>query len=239
MPPRIAFLTIGQTPRTDLVPDLLRWLPRDVEATELGALDGLDAEAINSGRPAAGYLTTGLSGEVRAAGTDAGRGSGILVTRMRDGSQVVVEKEWVAGRLQGLLDSLPAHEYRAAVLLCTGAFPRLSFSGLFVDAQHVVDHTVAALAHGARRLGVLLPLAEQADGFHYRPRVGQEMMVSHASPYEGDHFAAAGRALAGCDVVVMHCMGYTEDQRRRVAEAVGCPVLLARRMVAAAVAQLL
>jgi len=34
-------------------------------------------------------------------------------------------------------------------------------------------------------------------------------------------------------------MGYTGEQRRRVAEGSGRPVLLARRLVAAAVAQLL
>jgi len=37
----------------------------------------------------------------------------------------------------------------------------------------------------------------------------------------------------------MHCMGYTEAQRGRVAAASGRPVLLARRLVASAVAQLL
>jgi protein AroM len=37
----------------------------------------------------------------------------------------------------------------------------------------------------------------------------------------------------------MHCMGYTEAQRAVVAEASGRPVLLARRMVASALSQLL
>jgi protein AroM len=36
----------------------------------------------------------------------------------------------------------------------------------------------------------------------------------------------------------MHCMGYTEAMRRRVAAVTGKPVLLARRLVASAVAEL-
>ena len=54
-----------------------------------------------------------------------------------------------------------------------------------------------------------------------------------------DDFVEAGRALSDCDLVVMHCMGYTEAQRATVARASGRPVLLARRLVAAALSQLL
>jgi len=39
-------------------------------------------------------------------------------------------------------------------------------------------------------------------------------------------------------VIVMHCMGYTEAMRRTVADVSRRPVLLARRLVAAAVGQL-
>ena len=45
--------------------------------------------------------------------------------------------------------------------------------------------------------------------------------------------------MSKTDLIVMHCMGYTEAMRRRVAAITGKPVLLARRVVADAVAQLL
>ena len=98
---------------------------------------------------------------------------------------------------------------------------------------------MAALCAGMHRIGVLLPLAEQADDFHYQPDAHQELVTSWASPYRGDRFDEAGRELATCDAVVLHCMGYSEEHRRRVAEASGRPVLLARRMVAAGLGQLL
>ncbi|HSM60190.1 MAG TPA: AroM family protein, partial [Longimicrobiales bacterium] len=80
---------------------------------------------------------------------------------------------------------------------------------------------------------------EQAETFHWTPAPLQEVCVAHASPYLDDRFEAAAAELSTCDVVVMHCMGYTEEQRRRVREASGTPVLLARRLVASAMAQLL
>lgn len=215
----VTFVTIGQTPRTDLVPELAARLPVGVAVREIGALDGLDAEEVAALAPAA----------------DEAR----LVTRMADGSQAVVSKAWVQRRLQELLDGMTADADAVVVLLCTGEFPGLHAPGLFLDAQHLVDHGVAALCGGMRRIGLLLPLAEQADEFHWRPAAHQELRAAFASPYAGDRFDEAGAELADCDVVVMHCMGYTEEQRGRVAAASGRPVLLARRLVSSAVTQLL
>lgn len=215
----VTFLTIGQTPRTDLVPELTAHLREDVTVREMGALDGLSAEEVAGLAP---------------AGDDAR-----LVTRMRDGSQVVVRKAWVRDRLQELLDGSGADGRTLTVLLCTGEFAGLRAPGLLVDAQHIVDHGIAALCAGVRRIGLMLPLAEQADGFHWVPAAPQELRTTFASPYRGDRFTIAAADLVDCDVVVMHCMGYTEEQRERVADVCGRPVLLARRLVASAVAQLL
>jgi protein AroM len=219
MTPSFLFVTIGQTPRTDLVPEILRYLPQAVKVEELGVLDGLGPERIKELAPD--------PGESR------------LVTRLRDGTQVVVRKGWVERRLPELLDGIDPMGYTAVVLLCTGEFPGLQGPGLFLDAQHLVDYGMAGLCAGARRVGVLLPLAEQAQEFHLRPVEGQELEFSHASPYEGNRFEAAARELSRVDLVVMHCMGYTEAQRETVARVSGQPVLLARRLVATALANLL
>jgi protein AroM len=215
----VRFVTIGQTPRTDMVPDLVARLPAGTAIQEVGALDGLDAVAV--------------------AALGAAPGEARLVTRMADGSQAVVGKSKMHARLQGVLDGLDRDPSAVTVLLCTGEFPGLRGPGVFLDAQHLVDHGVAALCAGMERVGLLLPAAEQAGEFHWRPAPHQELSVTWASPYVGDRFDEAARELSGCDAVVMHCMGFTEEQRTRVARSSGRPVLLARRFVAAAVAQLL
>jgi protein AroM len=235
---RITFLTIGQTPRADLVPEILSALPRPVQAREWGALDGLSAAEIGSLAP--------------------DEDDHALVTRLRDGSQAVIGKRWVTGRIQAYLDrrsnggppgasiadgASAAGRWRASeatVLLCTGDFSGLRPRDHFLDSQHLVDGGVDALCHGAESIGLLVPLDRQQGEHHYRPPAGQRLRATYASPYDAeDDFATAGRALAVCDLVVMHCMGYTEAQRAVVAEASGRPVLLARRMVASALSQLL
>ena len=66
-----------------------------------------------------------------------------------------------------------------------------------------------------------------------------DALTGYASPYDGDRFQQAAGELAQADLIVMHCMGYSDAMREKMAELTGKPVLLARRMVATAVAQLL
>jgi protein AroM len=224
---RITFLTIGQTPRSDLVPEIVAALPSPVKVSEWGALDGLDSGAIQDLAP--------------------DEDDHALVTRLRDGSQAVIGKRWVTERIQTHLDerhvgdegpSWPSAE--ATVLLCTGDFSELRPHGLFLDSQHLVDGGVDALCQGAESIGLLVPLDRQQGEHHYHPPAGQRLRSAYASPYDSsDDFEEAGRALSECDVIVMHCMGYSEAQRSTVAEASGRPVLLARRLVASALSQLL
>ena len=120
-PPRVVMVTIGQTPRDDLVPEIVAALPRPVEVHEWGALDGLTREQIADLAP--------------------GEDDHALVTRLRNGSQAVIGKRWVTGRIQECLDARATagwHGSEATVLLCTGDFSELLTRGLFLDAQHPV-----------------------------------------------------------------------------------------------------
>ena len=213
---RFAMVTIGQAPRVDLVPDLSTGLP--VEVIECGALDGLDDREIEALAPA--------EGEAR------------LVTRLRDGREVTIAKTAAQDLVEDLLLRLDAQALDAIVLLCTGQFRQLKLRTPLIESQIVVDETVATLAGSVDRLGILLPHAEQIAEFHKVVAASDRLRFSHASPYRGQRFAEAGRELADCDVVVLHCIGYDEPMRQEVATASGRPVLLARQIVASALRDL-
>jgi protein AroM len=78
MPKRVAFVTIGQSPRNDVVPDILAETRVKFEATERGALDGLDDATIADLAPR--------------------RGEERLVSRLRDGREVLLGKPAIDGR---------------------------------------------------------------------------------------------------------------------------------------------
>ncbi len=215
---RAAFISIGQTPRVDLVPELGTWIGPGLEIVEFGALDALSSAEIES-------LAPRMDEEH-------------LVTRLRDGSEVVVGKNAIGDRVQQILDEIDSEAFDLSVLLCTGHLPSLRARGMYLESQTLVDHGVRALSGGADLLGVILPLAEQEEQFDRRPFAGKTLRFSHASPYRLHRLEEAARELAHADVIVMHCIGYTKAQRQRVARMSGRPVLLARRLVAAAIGQL-
>lgn len=216
--PRVAFVTIGQSPRVDMLPEILGAVRGEIEAVEFGVLDELGAA------------------EVAALAPPAGEAS--LATRMRDGSEAVIGKRPTGERLQALFDRLDGQGFDAITLLCTGYFEHIGSRTLLIEAQRVVDAMVDAFSLGCRNLGVMLPLARQVQEFHLQDSAERRVRATHCSPYGGDRLEAAADELADCDLLVMHCMGYTEAMRARVAARVQRPVLLARRIVAAAVQQI-
>jgi protein AroM len=220
MPMRVAFVTIGQSPRNDVVPDILAETRVKFEVTERGALDGLDDAAIADLAPR--------------------RGEERLVSRLRDGREVLLGKPAIDGRLQTILGELDAAGFDLLVLLCTGQFTRFKLHTPFLEPQHTVDHFVQGLAYGADRIGILLPNAGQIDESHGIP--GIETKLAAASPYLAGHEAAlrtAGSELADTEMVVMHCIGYSEAMRQVVKQAAGRPVLVSRQLVAHAIDLLL
>jgi protein AroM len=217
---RVAFVTIGQSPRSDVLPDILKETQTPFEVTEQGALDGLtDTEIANlAPRP----------GEER------------LVTRLRDGREVLLGKPAIDRRLHEILVELDHGGFDLLVLLCTGHFTPFRLRTPFIEPQHTVDHFVQGLAYGAERIGILLPNVAQIDEFHGIP--GMAIKAVGASPYQAESEAAmreAGASLADTDIILMHCIGYTDAMRKVVKQAANRPVLVSRQLVAHAIDMLL
>jgi protein AroM len=215
---RVAFVTIGQSPRDDMLPEMLERIGPGIEPIEIGALDDLAPDAIARLAPRAGDQT--------------------LVSRLRDGREVTLGKTWTRRRLVEIMDDLDQRGLDLIVLLCTGYFEGVHTRTLMIAAQRLVDHAVDAVSEDGRVVGVMVPLATQMDELHVRSRGRSSVVMAHASPYSDGRFEDAARELGKTDLIVMHCMGYSEAMRRRVAAVSGKPVLLARRLVANAVAEL-
>jgi len=219
MPKRAAFITIGQTPRDDIVPELRTTIGDGVDIVELGVLDGFQADDIAALQPADNEQQ--------------------LVTRLRTGAEAIVGKAWIRTQLQSLLDELTGHDFVFKLVLCTERLAPLHSEGALLTAHSLVNHGVESIAGDLGSLGVIVPLPSQVDEIKRHARPGRCMMATHASPYQPGRLEEAAKALRRTDLIVMDCMGYTEAMRETVARASGRPVLLARRLVAAAVKQLL
>jgi len=220
---KIGMITIGQSPRTDVVPEMKEILGPELEVMEAGALDGLSLEEVKRFYPKKGDL--------------------ILCTRMSDGTEVVVGKRYILPRVQRCIDLLTGKGAEVLLFLCTGRFPDFSSKRVFIEPQKILDHLILALLREKERMGLLVPLRDQIEqaGKNY-VRLKGEVIIRAASPYAGkDEVSMAARELrkANPAVIVMHCMGYTQEMKRRVREITGKPTVLARSLVARTLKELL
>jgi protein AroM len=220
---KIGMITIGQSPRTDILPEMKEILGEDVEIMEAGALDGLTFEEVKAFYPR--------------------RGDYILCTRMSDGTEVVVAKRFILPRVQRCIDLLSRRGSEMIVFICTGRFPPFSSKRLFIESQKILDHLILALHGEKERIGLLVPLSSQIGQARKKyDRFKGRMIIKAASPYApGDEISTTAKAFkkANPHVIVMHCMGYTQTMKERVMEVTGRPTVLARTLVARVVKELI
>ena len=218
----VGFVTVGQSPRDDMVPEMSRWLGL-VGVVERGALDGLGAE------------------EILALGP--GREDYPLATRLADGSSVTIAKRPLLPRVQEAITGLEDEGADAVVLVCTGEFPAFRHRVPLLTAERLFVDGTRAICRGTR-VGVICPLRDQEDLTREKwSSLGDGLRVASGSPYDGDledlRAAARGLGRAGVEYVVLDCMGYTQEMKELVAAESGAPAILARSVVARLAAEVI
>lgn len=221
---RVGLITVGQAPRSDVVPDMAAMLGGDIDILEAGALDGLSREEI---------------GALAPEGDDE-----ILVTRLADGSSVFVGKTHVIPRVEARIAALEDQGVALNVLLCTGAFPKLAARRLLLEPEPLLLGLLRAMTFSGR-LGVLTPSERHVPQTGDRWRAaGFDPVVAPLSPYEENDADAVRRAAdalraGGAGLVVMDCIGFRRKTRDEIAHLTGAPTLVANLLVARVAAELL
>ena len=211
----IGMLTIGQTPRVDLLPALNEILGDEYEIIEAGALDGLSLEDVN--------------------GIEILPDDYILVSRMRDGTEVKITKRFVIPRVQEKITELEEKGVRLTVIMCTGAFPQYESKGLVVTPQEILKGVLnGSLKKG--KLGVVYPTEEQMPGA--QSNFGSDDVETYAdvtSPYEGSEgLEALAKRLSAqnLDLILLNCFGFSSDLKKYIAERTGVPTIQSNAVVA-------
>jgi protein AroM len=220
---KIGIVTIGQSPRTDVVKEMEPFFGRNVSVLERGALDGLTLEQVKEFSPDSGMTP--------------------LCTRMNDGTEVVIAKEKILRRIEQSIDELNGNEPTLILLLCVGSFPPFQSSCLVLQPQRIVNRCVESLISEGHHLGVMIPIPEQEDWArenfaHVTPRI----TVTDASPYaDRSRVSRASMLLkeANCDLIVMYCMGFTQELTKEVRSMTKKPVILSSTIVARTIGELL
>lgn len=221
---RLGMITIGQAPRSDVAPIVSKYIEDRAELVQAGALDGLSKA----------YIEEQLY---------PGEGDYVLTSRLTTGESVVMARHKMQPLLQSKIDDLEERGIKQILLLCTGVFPGLvTRTAYLIEPDHIIPPAIKAMV-GGRRLGVLVPLAEQTETLRakYEP-YGLDPVFAVASPYNrsaSEYRQAAEELKRKADLVLMDCMGYTEEARSLMAEATGLPVVLSNSLMAKLVSEMI
>lgn len=209
--PRIlGIATIGQAPRDDIAALFVEHAPPGTRVILRGALDGLSDAEVDALPPLNGGDT--------------------LYTRLRGGRDVKISKKAVIDRSPQVLERLHADGCDVLVYACTGDFPPMpGDEGVLFPSRILNGLATGLLPRG--RLGLLIPLAEQAEKLGAKwARPGLDVVAEALAPSAGAaEAAAAARRLAALkpDLVAMDCMSYTPLTKQWIKPELDVPALLA------------
>jgi protein AroM len=240
---KIALITIGQSPRDDIVAEMRPLIGAGIDITERGALDGLSRDEIGKLKP--------------------GRRDFPLMTRLTSGDVVIVGKKKITPLIQRQITACEDEGVTLSALLCTEDFPEIE--SLFAPTHRrkrllllpsvILRNAVTAMLRGGSVIGVLVPLdSQKRDTVRKWEKTGParpgglEVVVETAHPYHaipicptstgrqpGESEAARSLARirdANADLIILDCFGYSLKMKEAVQKITRKPVLLPRSFVA-------
>jgi protein AroM len=210
--PRVVFVSAGQSPRDDIMLEVLELTDRPIEIEEIGALDGLDETEL----------------ELMAPGDDDQR----IFTRLEDGTAVVVAAAPLEIRIANICAELDSMGYDLIVVLSTGLYSKFRTLTPLLHAQQVMDTWFASISMTECNLGVIHLLKEQA--VVTRKRLGG-MMKIQTNCVLGDRsnrIEQAARKLKQCDLIILNSVSYGRDMAGKIGILAGRPIVTARNVLA-------
>ena len=221
---KIGAITVGQSPRTDLMPDMETIFMDSIEVIQMGGLDGLSRKEIE-------------------AMTPAGPEDHVLVSRLRDGSSVTFGESHVLPRMQECIYQLEELGVSLILFLCTGEFPDDFESKVPLIFPNNILTSVAPAVMPGCRLAVFTPSADQVEQVTNKWLRAQAGTVSviPVSPYDGLEpvLEAAKEVKADeIDMIIMDCIGYTVEMKEKIHAMLRKPVVLPRTLVARVINEL-
>ena len=192
---RIGALSIGESPR----PDLLVEIASTVDANRIkqwGALDGLSRATVERDN----YRVP-------------------LITKLKQ-QTVLVERDWIAERLQSLIDNHHA-SVDAFIVLCAEDFSVLrSPVPLFIP--YLLARNALETIGFDGRMGVVCPVAGQVASADTKWSVaGWEPFIEVASPFaEGELDGAVERLVAlDSNLILLDCTSFSQSDAQRLSRS--------------------
>jgi protein AroM len=193
----------------------------EVEYVEAGALDDLTRKEIEELSPKDDH--------------------DLLVSRIRDGSEITFGKSRIIPRLQKCIDQLNTANVKAIALLCAGVFPPFESKAPLLRADRLMYGFLGSIPN-LNKVGLLLPGEKQMKplGREFEEQ-GFKVVTSWLSPYSRGSVEEAVKPFKSKDVTVLSllCMGYNPDLKEKIVKLTSKPAVLSQSLLAKAIHELL
>ena len=235
---KIGAITIGQAPRTDVTADILHIFDDSLELVQAGGLDGLTKEQSLKRMYKKGTLTKEQIAEFAP-----GKDDYVLVSRLTDGSSVTFAERHILPRLQDAINRMEDEGCSLIMMFCTGSFPEtLSTRKIpMIYPCELLNRLVPLMTKKSDIICMTpSPLQTEQCENKWKKYVDHVKAVS-ASPYgEWDALEKAAEEIKNseADLIVLDCIGYTQEMKKMFAEKTGKKVVLPRTLLARVVSEL-
>lgn len=220
---KIGAVTIGQAPRVDVTADILRIFDDSLELVQAGGLDGLSKEEIAAFAP--------------------GKDDYVLVSRLQDGSSVTFAERYILPRLQEAISKMEEEGCSLIMMFCTGSFPEtLSTREIPMIYPCELLNRLVPLMTKKSSIICMTPSPLQTEQCENKWRnYVREVKAIAASPYgEWETLEQAAEQIRDmdADLIVLDCIGYTQEMKEMFARKTGKKVVLPRTLLARVVSEL-
>jgi|SRR5699024_6069541 len=218
---KLGLLTIGQSPRNDITPTFKKILGNSIEIVESGALDDLT--------------------EIELKRIEPSKNEATYISKLKSGESTRISKKKLLPLLQIKLEELEK-QVDLTVMLCTGDFPSIKSTKPILYPDNILVHNIKATLKTGK-LGLIMPLAEQKESLLKKwERISLPIVTGVASPYEETvDITKPAETLKqqGATMIVLDCMGYTQQHKKEVLDSSNLPTLLSKSLTASVVKEYL
>ncbi|NGP45720.1 AroM family protein [Bacillaceae bacterium SIJ1] len=213
---KIGVVTIGQAPRTDLIPEVEKFFPHNVEFIQRGVLDHFTHEKLDQIKPEPGQTT--------------------LVSRLKDGTDATMAKEKILPIIQQIISEFNQDQVNLIVLACTGEFKPFHSDVPIIYPDYLLNHVAQGIFRNKGQIGIIVPLPEQFKSIEQKWKsAGFKAIPAASSPYAFDEqsLITAANELRNYDIntIVLDCIGYSEQMKVIVKKHSRKNVILSRNIV--------
>ncbi|MCX8193023.1 MAG: AroM family protein [Nitrososphaeria archaeon] len=195
-------ITIGQSPREDIMKDLLQILPRNIEILQVGALDDFKTkdEIMRSLKPESGDV--------------------VYVSRLRDGEEVKISKNKLIPLMSSKIKYLDSQKVDLLIILCSGEFPKFEVSTPIVYPEKILKGIASSISYSGR-VAITIPSSEQIEyAYNKWSEYFSKLEVIPISPYSSnvEDYKIVGEKIKEKDIklVIMDCMGYSFEHKNAI-----------------------